>query len=136
MIVSPTSGIRSAATTKSRLMLPTTTMGFCITIRFRLLHHGCDRDRSQPKQKEDEHGWNQFARGRRSAGKFFPDEDAPDSGYHRCTLADGVGDRRTDYLCVGCSEVEHGSRTPDKSTQDTPEVPCRFCLEVLRHIDW
>jgi hypothetical protein len=31
-MVSPTCGMRSAPTTKSRLMLPTTTMGFCITV--------------------------------------------------------------------------------------------------------
>src|SRR5208337_2865107 len=135
MIVSPTCGIRSALTTKSRLILPTTTIGLCITIRVRLPHHGCDRDRSQPKQKEDEHGGNQFARGLRSAGKFFPDEDAPDGRHHRRTLADCIGDRRTDYLCVGCHKVEHRSRTPDESTYDAPEMPCRFCLKVLRHVD-
>src|SRR5208282_5277639 len=135
MIVSPTWGIRSAPTTKSRLMLPTTTMGFCITLRFRLLHHGCDRDRSQSKQKEDEHGGNQFARSRRSAGKFFPDEDAPNGRHHRRTLADCIGDCRTDYLCVGGNEVEHGSRTPDESADNSPQMPGRFRLEVLRHVD-
>src|ERR1700685_2197293 len=116
MIVSPTCGMRSAPTTKSRLMLPTTTMGFCMTTRSdcftvttspSLLHHGRDCDRSQPQQEKNEHGGEQFARGRRSTGKLLPDEHAPDRRDHRRTLADGVGDCRADDLRVRGDKIKH-----------------------------
>src|SRR5271154_2970125 len=123
MIVSPTRGIRSTPTTKSKLMLPTTTMGFCMPIRSRLLRHRCNRDRSQSQQEEDKHRGYQSAGGWWGTGKFFPDEDAPDGRYHRRTLADGVGNGRTDYLSVGSNEIEYSSRTPDNPSDHTPEVP-------------
>lgn len=98
-----------------------------------MTHHGCDRDRSQPKQEEDEHGGNQFSRGRWSAGKFFPDEDAPDGRYHRCTLADCVRDRRTDHLRVRCNKVEHRSRAPDRSAENSPPVPSGTAFPIVGH---
>src|SRR6476660_3494374 len=135
MTVSPIRGIRSDPTTKSRLMLPTTTMGLCIKSRLPIVHHGRNRDHSQTKQEKNEHGGNQSAGFRWSAGEFLPDENAPHCRNHRGSLTDGIGHRRTDHLRVRCHEVEHRSRTPYESANEPPEMPSRLRLEVLRHID-
>src|ERR1039457_649355 len=140
MRVSPTWGIRSAPATKSRLTLPTTTIGFCIREPLRSVywvilfgHHGRDGDRSQSQQEEEKHGGNQFAGGGRSMGKLFPDENAPNGRNHSSALADGVRNSRTHNLRMRGDKIKYRPRTPDDAARNSPEMPHWLGFGILRH---
>jgi len=56
------------------LMLPTTTMGFCIKVQFQLLQHWDDGDQPQAQQEKDKHAGMSLRDVAGSAGRFLPDK--------------------------------------------------------------
>src|SRR5271155_3279259 len=66
---------------------------------------------------EDEHQSKVHVGFARSAGEFFPGENAPESGDHGRGLTDGVGNGLTGELSG--REVENGADAPDDSAEET-----------------
>ncbi len=79
-----------------------------------------------------EHKEEQQADGSVGALKLLPDKDAPQGGYHRRALAQGIADGRAEVgLFAGAYIAQHGAKTPDATAEDAHKVGGGTTGEIL-----